>query len=75
MTYKHDMKQPMPLFERRINRILYKNKELIETLDNIDLTSHMGAYENRSEDVYVSSDENEKIVTVLLVFLQCKWKQ
>ena len=54
MTYKHYMAQPMPMVERIVNRRLYKKHEIIKTLDNIDLTSHMGPCENAREDV---SDE------------------
>ena len=51
MTYKHHMKQPMPMLERRINRNLYRNKEPIETLDDIDLTVHMGTYKNGRDNI------------------------
>ena len=51
MTYKHYFEQPMPLVERLINRNLYKNYELIKTLDDIDLTLHMGAYETGKADI------------------------
>ena len=43
MTYKHYMEQPMPLLERRIKRMLNRTNELMENLDDIDLTLHMGA--------------------------------
>ena len=49
----------MPMLERIINRKLYKNNEVVKTLHDIDLTLHMGPYENGSETVYVSSDEDE----------------
>ena len=42
----------MPKVERLINRKLYKHYDLIKTLDNIDLTLHMGAHENGKKDVY-----------------------
>ena len=38
MTYKHYNEQPMPMVERLVNRKLYKNYELLKTLDDIDLT-------------------------------------
>ena len=59
MTYKQYMEQPMPMIERIINRRLNKNNELIKTLDDIDLTLHMGRYQNGREDVYVSTDDGE----------------
>ena len=59
MTYKQYIYQPMPMIESIINRRLYKNNELIKTLDNVDLTLHMGPYENGREDLYDSSDEHE----------------
>ena len=58
MTYKHYIEQPMPMIGRIVNRRLYKNNKLIKTLDDIDLTLQMGAYEKGREDVYVSSDED-----------------
>ena len=60
MTYKLYMEQLMPMVERRINRILYRNNDIIETLDNTDLTLHMGAYEQRKDVIYESSDEGEQ---------------
>ena len=59
MTYKYYMEQPKPMVERITYRKLYKNNELIKTLDDRDLNLHMGAYENGREDVCVSTDENE----------------
>ena len=59
MTYKHYMEPPMPMVERIVNRRLYKNNELIKTLDHIDLTLHMGPYENGRRDVNDSSDDDE----------------
>ena len=50
-TDKHYMEQPMPIGERIVHRRLYKNHELLKTLDNIDLTLHMGPYENGREEV------------------------
>ena len=49
----------MPMVERIKNRKLYKNNELIKTLDDIDLTLHMGPYENGRRDVYDTTDEGE----------------
>ena len=51
-TFKHYMQQPMPMVERIVNRRFYKNNELIKTLDDIDLTLHMGAYEKGREDIF-----------------------
>ena len=48
-----------PAFHGIINRKLYKKNELIKTLDNIDLTLHIGPHENGRRDVYDSSDEHE----------------
>ena len=59
MTYKQYIKQPMPMVEKLVIRKLYENYELTKTLVNIDLTLHMGAYENGEEDVYYNSDEDE----------------
>ena len=67
MTYKYYMEQPMPMVARLVNRKLYKNYELIKTLNDIDLTLHMGAYE-KGEDVHYNSDEDEKLFSGLLVF-------
>ena len=39
----------MPMVERLINRKLYRNYELIKTLDDIDLTLHMGPYDTGKE--------------------------
>ena len=54
MTYKHYTEQPMPMVERLINRKLYRNYGLIKTLDDLDLSLHMGPYatgkENSDED-------------------------
>ena len=52
MTCKHYMEQPMPLVETIVIRLLYKNNELIKTLDDIDLALHMGAYEKGREDFF-----------------------
>ena len=51
-TCKHYIEQPVPMVERLVNRKSYKNYELIKTLDDIDLTQHMGAYEKGKENVY-----------------------
>ena len=59
MTNKKNMEQPMPMVERLINRKLYKNHELIKTLDDIDLTLHMGAHETGKADIHYTSDEDE----------------
>ena len=59
MTYKHYIEQPMPMVERLIIRKLYKNYELINTLDDTDLTLHMGAYETGKADIHYSSNEDE----------------
>ena len=59
MTYKHYIEQPMPMVEKFYNKNLYKNYELIKTLDDIDLTLHMGPYESRKRDVYYTSGEYE----------------
>ena len=59
VTYKHYIEQPMPMLERILNRKLYIKNELIKTLDDIDLTLHLGPYENGREDVDYSSDEDE----------------
>ena len=59
MTDKHYKEQPMPLVERLINRKLYENFELIKTLDDIDLTLHMGAHETGKADIHYSNDEDE----------------
>ena len=50
-TYKHYIEQPMPMVERLINKKLYKNYEFIKTLDDIDLTLHMGPYESGTRDI------------------------
>ena len=54
MTYKQYIEQPMPMVERLFNRKLYRNYELIKTLDDIGLTLHMGPYETGKEN----SDED-----------------
>ena len=59
MTYKHYIEQPRPMVERTLNRRFYKNNELIKTLDDIDLTLHMGSYEKGREDEYDSMDDGE----------------
>ena len=59
MTYKHYIEQPMPMVWRLVNRNLYKNYGLIKKLYDIDLTLHMGAYENGKLDAHVSSDGAE----------------
>ena len=59
MTYKHYIEQPMSMVERLINRNLYKNYDFIKTLDDIDLTLHMGAHETGKTDIHYSSDEDE----------------
>ena len=50
MTYKHYIEQPIPMVEKLVNRKLYKNYELIKTLDDIDLNLYMRAYEKGGED-------------------------
>ena len=59
MTYKHYIEQPMPFVERLNNGKLYKNYELIKTLDDINLTLHMGAHETGKADTHYSIDEDE----------------
>ena len=59
MTYKHYIEQPMPMIERIFNKKLYKNDQPIKTLDDKDLTLHMGPYENGRRDVYDTTDEGE----------------
>ena len=59
ITYKYFIEQLMPMVEKIINRKLYKNNEVIKTLDEIDLTSHIGPYENRRRDVYDTTDGSE----------------
>ena len=49
----------MPRVERLINGKLYRNYELIETPDDVDLTLHMGPFENGRRDVNDSNDEDE----------------
>ena len=49
----------MPMLERILNRKLYIKNERIKTLDDIDLTLHLGPYENGREDVDYSCDEDE----------------
>ena len=51
MTYKHYLEQPMPMVERLIIKRLYKNYDFIKTLNDIDLTLHMGAYETGKADI------------------------
>ena len=51
MTYEHYFEQSMPMFERIIKRELNKNTELVKTLNDTDITLHMGPYENGSENV------------------------
>ena len=61
MTKKHYIEQPMlSMVERIISRKFFKNNELKKTLDDIDLTLHMGPYEHGIENVYVSNYEDEK---------------
>ena len=52
MTYKHYMEQPMPMVERIVNGGSYKSNEFLKTLDDLDLTLHMGAYEKGRQDVF-----------------------
>ena len=59
MTYKHYFEQLMPMVERLINKRLFKNYELIKTLNDIDLTLHMGAYETGKADIVYYGDEDE----------------
>ena len=56
LTCKHYTEQPMPMVERLIKRKLYENYELIKTLHDMDLTSHMGTYEKGRRDVSDSTD-------------------
>ena len=41
----------MPTVVRIKNKKLYKNKDLNKTLNDIDLTFHMGPHENGNENV------------------------
>ena len=59
MTYKHYIEQHMPMVERIITRKLYKKNDPKKTLDDIDLTLHMGPYEKGRENVFDSMDEGE----------------
>ena len=59
ITYKYFIEQLMPMVEKILNRKLYKNNEVIKTLDEIDLTLHIGPYENRRRDVYDTTDGTE----------------
>ena len=54
MTYKRYSEQPMPMVERLINKKLYRNYDLIKTLDDVEYTLHMGPYETGKEE----SDED-----------------
>ena len=67
MTYEHYIEQTMPMVERLIIRKLYKSYDLIKTLDDIDLTLHMGAHETGKAHMHYSGDEDEEL---LLVFDQ-----
>ena len=51
MTYKHNTEQPMPMFGRLFNRKLYKNYDLIKTLDSINITLHMRPLETGKTDI------------------------
>ena len=42
MTYEHYNNQPMQIVERLLNKKLYKNPELVEMLNDVHLTLHMG---------------------------------
>ena len=53
VTYKFFIEQPMPMVERMVNTRLYKNNELIRTLDNIGLTLHMEPVKKKKK-TYVS---------------------
>ena len=57
MKYSHYLEQPMPMVERLFIRNLFNKDDLIKTLDGMDLTLHMGAYETGKADIYYSSDE------------------
>ena len=51
MTYKHYIEQPMPMVKILIIRRLYRNYELIKTLDDIDLLLHMVPHETGKADI------------------------
>ena len=53
------MKEPMLMAERLINTKLFINFELIKTLNDIDLTLHMGTFETGKADIENYGDENE----------------
>ena len=55
MTYKHYKEQPMHMVERLNNKILYKNYDLIKTLDGIDRTLHIGDHKTGKADVQYNS--------------------
>ena len=59
MTYKHYFEQLMPTVGRLINKKLYKNNELIKSLDDIDLTLHMRPYKKGRRDVYDTTDAGQ----------------
>ena len=51
MTYEHYIEQPLPMVERLIIKNLYINYELIKSLEEINLTLHMGPYETGKADI------------------------
>ena len=55
MTYKHYVEQPMPMVENLINKKLYKNYDLIKTLDGIGRTLHVGDHETGKADIQYKS--------------------
>ena len=55
MTYEHYIEQPMPIVERLINKKLYKNYDLIKSLDGIDWIIHMGNHETGKADIHYNS--------------------
>ena len=44
----------MPMVEMLINRKLYRNFNIIKSLDDIGLTLHMGAHETGKADIHYS---------------------
>ena len=60
MTYKQYLAQPMPMVEGLNNKNLYKKYNLVKTLDDIDLTLHMGPYETGKFYIYSIKQTSNK---------------
>ena len=61
MTYKPYLEQSMPMVESLFNKKFYKNYDLIKTLDDIDLTLHMGLMKLESRHTLLTTNDDKPI--------------